>query len=498
MHEDAEQPVQLEQGGGAAPLPEPSEATKKEAHKWFAHARKAADTRNYDYAIELYVNGLALWPNAIEEGLKPLRVAGTARRLAGGKGAGFLAARKRPVGGKDVLKSLNNALYLFGMDPVNISHMEQILQLSAKAKCAGIAQWIAPILTDAYNSAKKLSESRYASACSAMGDAADVAMMAQMDEAARTILQANIATSQIWLNHHPNSSPASKAYSDASGKMTIVKGHFGHNGGFAESLKDAELQHDLHDRDKAVHSEDRTQELIARARQDWENNRKVPAKLIQLVDLMLRTQNDKVENEAIGLLETEYASSSDYIFKQKADEVRMRQFNRHRRDLIARIKADPNDQALRRDLAHHIARQIEAEIKIYDARQRQYPSDMRIRYMLATRLFAAKRYDDAIPLFQQAQADARCRGDSRLYIGRCFYEKKFYDQAVSSLRKASEELESKDNPLAMELSYWLARSLEASDKPEEAREIYGHLIQLDYNYQDARQRMEKLGAANGG
>jgi TolA-binding protein len=498
MHGDAEQPVQSEQGGAAALPPGPSEATKAEARKWFAHAKKAAETRNYDYAIELYVNGLALWPNAIEEGLKPLRVAGTARRLAGGKGAGFLAARKRPVGGKDIPKSLNNALYLFGMEPVGATHMEQILQLAAKARCVGIAQWIAPILTDAYNSAKKLSESRYAAACSAMSDAADLAMPARMDEAAMTILQANIATSQIWLNHHPNSSVAQKAYSNATGKMTIVKGHFGHAEGFAESLKDAELQHDLHDRDKAVHSEDRTQELIARARQDWENNRNVPTKLIQLVDLMLRAQNDKSENEAIALLEKEYAASSDYIFKQKADDIRMRQFNRRRRDIVTKIKAEPNNQALRRDLAHHSAQQIEAEIKVYEDRQRQYPSDMRIRFMLATRLFAAKRFDDAIPLFQQAQADARCRGDARLYIGRCFYEKKFYDQAVGSLRKAAEELESKDNPLAMEMTYWLARSLEASDKPGEAKEIYGHLIQTDYNYLDARQRLEKLGAASGG
>jgi tetratricopeptide (TPR) repeat protein len=498
MSEDVERPEQPAQVGAPGAAPAPSETTKAEARKWFAHARKSAETRNYDYAIELYVNGLALWPNAIEEGLKALRVAATARRLAGGKGAGFLAARKRPVGGKDILKSLNNALYLFGMDPADLTHMEQILQLAAKARCLGIVQWMAPIVTDAFNNSKKLSESRYAGVCAAMDAGADLAMLARQDPAALTILQANIATSQIWLSHHPASSAAQKAYSNASGKITIVKGHFGSADGFAESLKDAELQHDLHDRDKAVHSEDRTQELIERARLEWESHRTVPAKLIRLVELMLRVQDDKTENEAIALLEKEYASSRDYIFKQKADEIRMRQFNRHRRDLMAKIKADPNSQTLRRDFAQLSAHQIEAEIKIYEDRQRQYPSDMRVRFMLATRFFAAKRYDDAIPLFQHAQADGRCRDESRLYMGRCFYEKKFYDQAVGSLRKAAEELESKDNPMAMAMQYWLARALEAADKPAEAKDIYGHLIQLEYNYQDARQRLEKLTAAGGG
>ncbi len=418
-------------------MPDPCETTdaaKAGARKWFAHARKAAETRNYDYAIELYVNGLALWPNAIEEGLKPLRVAGTARRLAGGKPAGFLAARKRPTSGKDIPKALNNALYLFGMDPSGISHMEQVVQLAAKARYIGVVQWMAPVLNDAYNSAKRQSESRYAAACASLGAAADASMLAKQDEAAMTILNATISIAQIWGGHYPNSSAAEKARSDATSKLTIVKGHFASADGFMESLKDAELQHDLHDRDKAVHSEDRTAELIARARADWENNRNTPAKLIKLVDLMLRTQDDKAENEAIDLLEKEYASGKDYIFKQKADDIRIRQMNRHRRELIARIKAAPGDRDLRSAFAKHALLQAQREIEVYEDRQRQYPSDVRVRFMLATRLFAAKRFDEAIPLFQQTQSDGRCRGESRLYIGRCFYEKKFYDQALVTLQ----------------------------------------------------------------
>jgi len=44
----------------------------------------------------------------------------------------------------------------------------------------------------------------------------------------------------------------------------------------------------------------------------------------------------------------------------------------------------------------------------------------------------------------------------------------------------------------MNLNYWLARTLEASKETEEARKVYGHLIQLDYNFLDARMRLEKL------
>ncbi len=496
MIQDNEQKGLPEPSNETAGNRPPGEAEMAKARKWFAHAKKAAETRNYDYAIELYVNGLALWPEALDEGLKPLRVVATARRMAGGKPAGFLAARKRHTNGKDANKNLNNALYLFGMDPGNLSGIEQILRLAAKAKCISAARWMAPVLTEAFNSAKKVSESRYSGACTAMDEAADHAIVMNKDEAALDILRANIATAQIWLQHHPDSSIAPKAQSNASGKQTIVKGRFSKPDGFTQSLKDAEAQHDLHDREKSAHSESRAQELIERARREWESNTGVPSKLLQLADLMIRNQDDATENEAIKLLTKEHTSGGDYIFRQKADDILMRQMNRHRRILLAKLKADPQNPEPRRALSRYTSKQTEVETEIFEGRHQQYPSDMRIRFLLATRYFAAKRYDEAIPVFQQAQSDGRCGNESRLYIGRCFFEKKFFDQAVGTLHKTLSELPATDSPLAMALNYWLARSLEASDNLEDAKNAYGNLIQLDYNYLDARQRLEKLVAAS--
>ena len=48
---------------------DPPESAKRDARKCFEHALKAAESKNYDYAIELYLQGLELWPGAIEEGL---------------------------------------------------------------------------------------------------------------------------------------------------------------------------------------------------------------------------------------------------------------------------------------------------------------------------------------------------------------------------------------------------------------------------------------------
>src|SRR5262249_10358039 len=121
---------------------DPPDNVKDAARRLFTHARKAADTKNYDYAIELYLQGLAQWPAAVEDGLKPLRVTGTARRMAGKKAPGFLEIRKFPTTNKDALKNLLNAYHLFAFDPTNSTYLEAILVNAAKLGLDFVGHWI--------------------------------------------------------------------------------------------------------------------------------------------------------------------------------------------------------------------------------------------------------------------------------------------------------------------------------------------------------------------
>jgi tetratricopeptide (TPR) repeat protein len=476
----------------ATPIYVASEEAKGKARKFFEHAKKAAETHNYEYAIKLYVDGLALWPDAVDEGLKPLRVAATARRLDGGKHAGFLAARSYPTNTKDVLKNLNSALYLFGLDPAGLGPMVEILQNASKARLIRTVAWIAPVVTDAYNSAKKLSESAYRESCQAMEAAADFAMALGEGPIAMDILQANMATAQIWSGNHPDSIDAPRARAHATGNMTIVKGKFDKATGFQDSMKDAEGQRELRDLDRPALPADRQNKLVARARAEWEQNRDVGAKLQRLVELMIKDENEELEREAIALLESEYETQANYVFKVKADDIRIRLTGRRRRELETRLKADPGNADLQKAAVEQRTSQNQMETQILLERLKHYPTDLRIKFQLGVRYLNARRYDDAIPLLQQAQADGRTRTEARLFMGRCFFEKHFFPQAVETFRVTLEELETTSGPVVLELNYWLGRALEATGANGEAKTIYGHLIQLDYNYKDARPRLEKL------
>lgn len=484
-------------GPGAAP-PAVSDEVKAKARRFFDHAKKAAEGGNYDYAVKLYADGLAVWPDAVDEGLRPLRVTAMARKLEGGKAMGFLAARKLPTTGKDPLVNLNNALHLFGLDPSTPANVERILSLAVKARQYRIAWWVAPLLVEIYDTCqKKMPESHYENACKEMNEAAALAVQTGEDRLQMELLQACIAVTQIWVRCYPNSMQAQRVRGDASGLLTITRGKFSREDGFTESLKDAEGQADIRDRDRSTITDDRLKMLIERARQDWEQNREVSAKLINLVELMVRTELPAQESEAVSLLEHEYQSGGNYTFRMKADDIRMKQANRRLRQAVEHAAERPADAASRKEAEALAAQVNDLEIHIYEDRRKMHPTDMKYHFNLGVRYFKAGRFDDAIPMFQKSQLDGRYKSESLLYLGRCFLEKGFFEQALGTLRKGAQDLGGAVGKLACELNYWLGRTFEQMRRFDDAREAYGQIIQIDYNYRDARRRLEKIVSGGG-
>jgi len=478
--------------------PEPSPGDKAAASKCFEHARKAGDAKNYDYAIELYMQGLGMWPAAIEEGLKMLRVVGVARRQAGKGAPGFLTTRKYPLGGKDALKSLLSAYQLFGLDPLNSQYQEAILVNASRLGLARVGLWIAPILWEAFSREGKMPAARCEVIYKALDTVGDQLQAAADYKAAAEVFKVSQYFADAWKAAQPDKPEAHRAVSAASSKLTIVVGRFDTDEDFRSSLKDGEAQRDQHDRQRGVQQDVRLRELIEKARADYKAHPNVPLKLMSLVDLLTRQETEAEEDEAIALLAEASERIHDYSLKFKADEIRVRRLRRREREAIEKHRAAPQDAALKHEAEGARRSRVEEELKIFEDRIAHYPTDLRLRYELGVRLFELGRIDEAIPVFQQAQGEPKRRDHARLYVGRCFYEKKFHTQAESVFRQALSEHELKTDDVGKEIQYWLARTLEAAGRTKEAGGVYGQLIQIDYNYRDARSRFEKLNAGGAG
>src|SRR4051812_28559314 len=76
------------------------EADRKKAEVFFAQGRKVADTGNYEYAIEMFIQGLNLDPDSIEAH-QQLRDYSLKRKAMGGKPMGMMDKMKLKKGKED-------------------------------------------------------------------------------------------------------------------------------------------------------------------------------------------------------------------------------------------------------------------------------------------------------------------------------------------------------------------------------------------------------------
>jgi len=279
---------------------------------------------------------------------------------------------------------------------------------------------------------------------------------------------------------------------DLSAQATMEQGKYDKDGDFRDSIKDREDQTKLQNQEKVVQSTGMRMDAIEAARREYEADPQVSGKISKLVDALCATEKTDRENEAIEILEKAYAESSQFRYKQHVGEIKIKQLNRQVRQLQAQTKNAPEDAEAKANLQEKNREILATELKHYESCVQNYPTDMRMKYEYGRRLLRAKKYDEAIPAFQEARSDPRHRTTALNCIGQCFFYKEWFADAVETFEQAIESLENPDGATGKELRYNLGRAHEADGKAEEALQCFRKVAQIDYNYLDVRDRVENL------
>ncbi|HEX2973364.1 MAG TPA: tetratricopeptide repeat protein [Tepidisphaeraceae bacterium] len=123
-----------------------------------------------------------------------------------------------------------------------------------------------------------------------------------------------------------------------------------------------------------------------------------------------------------------------------------------------------------------------------------YPTDLGYKYQIAHRLFALKRFDEAIPMFQQARSDPKLKVDASVLLGRAFLEAGYPDEAADTLQSVMDEYEVKGDERSKEMYYWNGRALEEKGSLEQALKRFSQVAQWEFTYQDVQTRIKALRA----
>lgn len=454
-----------------------SETGRDAASLFFAKAAKAAEGGSIDYAIDMYMQGLRHDPEALEEGHLPLCKLGLQRQSKGGKKPSMVD-RARGLRSKTALDQLLNAEYLFVKDPSHLPYAEAMLRAAVAGQYFKVADWIANLIFQTNNMADRPSFQTYI----LLKDS--YAALGQYDK--------SLAACQKAMKLRPDKDELSEDFKNLSAELTMARGKYDKEGDFRKAIKDRKKQEYLYTQDRVVKTQDWRVLAVYEARKALEGNPDLPKNIYNLAAALSDLETDEGDAEAVKLLQEAYEAQANFSFQEKAGRLRIKHIKRKIHQALNALENDPEDAQVQAQIAQAQEQLQKLELAHYQDCVKNYPTDRRFKYELAQRLAQGERYDEAIPLFQEARKDPARKLQSMNHIGLCFFHKGWMSDAIDVFSQALDGHETKDDYMGKEIRYNLARAYESQGSNENALDIYRKIAQSDFSYRDVHERVEKL------
>jgi tetratricopeptide (TPR) repeat protein len=443
---------------------DPYDIALSKARAFFERAEEVASTNNFDYAIELYLDGLRLSPDALEDGHAPLRQLGLIRQGRGGKKPSMVERVKR-LKGKTPLEKMLNAEYLLAKDSDHLPYAEALLTAAVEGGYLRTAEWIAHIIFEATKASEKSDKVRF-----------DRFILLKDSYKEMQHFDSAVVACQYALELRPKNGELQDELRDLSASMTMKKGKYGTAKTFRDSIKDRESQDKLQSQDNVVKSTYVKKEAIERARKKIRDGHETVTNILELAGALFDAGTNETDEEAFRLLNNAYDKSKDFTYLKQLGEFRIRKLKLPIRQLTKKLQNAPQDELLPKQL-----QQLQHQL-----------DEVELDHFRKCVLIKAQQFDQAIPLFQESQKDPRLKVVSMDKMGLCFLLKGWQDDAIDIFQQALEKCINKDTPTAKDIRYNLARAYETSGKLDEALEIYRKLAQTDFSYKDVGQRIDFL------
>jgi len=445
----------------------------------FDRAQQATVHSNFDYAIALYLEGLRYDPQDIEKGHKGLREAAVRRESQGKRGGLFArfasqirAAVYQMLGRhKDAMLALEAAL---AHDPQNVMFLTQMMQLARRLEYVDVAIWFGELAAEGTLKTKKPQKQIFTT-------------LADLYEDQRRFRDAVEALNQA-IQIDPSDRTLDKRARDLAASSSIEDSRLESVTDFHDMIRDRR-QATASATQQVIRTEEQLDDQYAELKVALDADPENPVKMQALADCEARRGH---LDTAMTLLKQALEESKDYRYKARMDDIRMAEYRARLRELDAEIEANPDRADLKAEHKKISQEQDAFELAVYQERQRQYPTDLSIRLELGIRQYRKGLFDEAIVSFQQASRDPKRHVQALNLLGKCFFAKRLYREAQNQFETALERHELTADAMAKELQYHLAMTLEIQGNLPGAIEWFSRIVQQDYQYRDAAERLESL------
>ncbi|MEM7626950.1 MAG: hypothetical protein AAF333_15250 [Planctomycetota bacterium] len=455
----------------------------RKARKFFDHAETVAEAKNYDYAIEMYINGLRHDPDNMARHEELLEVA-KRRKVSGGKKAG-LKDKLKSIGPDAVAKMLDTEK-IWAMDFGDSALMRDFMKKAVEASEAEddlhlgeVAHWIGSMALELPGLKPK---------------AKDYVLLADLFERIGAYDKA-VQACKSAIRLDMNNSDLMEKLKGLEAQNYSAKNTSTEEGGFRENVVDAEAAQEAQQGNtRAVSVVDQN---IAKRRAEYEEDPEDLDRMTKYVDALLRKEEYEEEEQAMKLLARAHEQTGQYRYKVRLGDIKMKQFNRDIRELKKNLQVAPDDEYFTGRLKEAMQEKLDFELGEYQERVKNYPTDLKLKFELGKRMYQTNLIDDAIGLLQDAKREPKSKGQAILLLGRCFMSKGWTDEAIDTVAEGIAGHAVPDDALGKELRYDKLVALMASaekntklEQAEEANALASELLQMDINYKDIKQKKQ--------
>jgi tetratricopeptide (TPR) repeat protein len=222
--------------------------------------------------------------------------------------------------------------------------------------------------------------------------------------------------------------------------------------------------------------------------------RKEPDKIEHLQKLAAYYRKERKLDQAREILQKALEmSGGDYAYREQLEDVELDMLRKNRELAKEAFDAKPGDATADKNYKDLERDLVKRELEVYLSREDRYPKDLKLKMEIALRYMRFQKWTEAIPRLQKAAQDVRVKAQALAHLGMCLYKDGKASLARGQLERAIPELDyDKDPKLFKDAHYNLGRILEELGDPATAEKHYGEILVVDYEYRDARQRLEKL------
>ena len=459
----------------------------KKAQAFWKHASVVHESGNYEYAMQLWLNGLAWNPTDFEAVRSFLRSADA-----------FLQANPKGKLSKETRAGLNakgdvrrfvDALLDFGVRSTDATAALRVTEACAKIGVKQAGTLLGQHALALAQQDGKPKKDAFVKLLDAFEKLEAYQLAAQAGEIATRL--------------DPSDGALQNRVRNMLAKNTMSQGGFdesGEEGGFRRNIRDADKQHQLEQEDSLSKSGSVKDQIVARAEAEHNERPEDLPTLTKYAKALLDRGKPADELKAMSLLGKAYKDSGQFRFRKMAGEIQVKRAQKNVEKLRnqadaenappeVREKLEAAEQALRKLHLEELKLQVE-----------HYPTDLPLKFQLGKVLAAGGDHDGAIEQFQQAQDDAKIRRQVQLEMGRSFLALDGWDDAaIGTFRAGLDGIPDETTPLGMELRYGLLRALQAKAEKdqnleiaEEADKVAASIAMQKFSFRDVRERREQI------